>query len=174
MKEAYANMREFWLDVRNLENKNGIPTLGDDKICIAGVELCMLDNNNDPKNILIAASVLGDASMYFENNSKSGLGGFLGGGADEASKELKSAAKNMLKEAASRTKDMLPSINILPPQEIPGKVTLFALSADKGFYMHQDVNILAKSNMPFHKFYAFSQQMISAFRKQQEDTAPSK
>lgn len=171
MKEAYANMRNFWLDVKNLENKHGIPTMGEDNICIAGIEFCMLDNNNEPKNIFIAASVLGDASMYFENNSKSGLGGFLGGGAGAASEELKTAAKSMLKEASLRTKEMLPSKLILPPQEIPGKVTLFAISADKSFYMHQDINILTRPHSPFHKFYAFSQQMISSFRKQQETLA---
>ena len=38
MNKAYENMRNFWLDVKNLENRKGIMELGADKISVAGVK----------------------------------------------------------------------------------------------------------------------------------------
>ena len=43
MKQAYKNMRDFWLDVKNLENRKGIIEIGPDKICVAGIEMVFLD-----------------------------------------------------------------------------------------------------------------------------------
>ncbi len=39
MNKAYENMRNFWLDVKNLESRKGIMELGPDKISVAGVEM---------------------------------------------------------------------------------------------------------------------------------------
>ena len=32
MKQAYMNMRNFWLDVKNLENRKGVIEIGPDEI----------------------------------------------------------------------------------------------------------------------------------------------
>ena len=99
MNKAYETMRGFWLDVNNLQHKKEVPLLGDKKICVAGVEMAAQDPKGGIKNVLIAASSLGNASVYFENNSPSGLGGFTGGAAsgpvrDKALRLMQAAAKS--------------------------------------------------------------------------------
>ena len=43
MNKAYETMRGFWLDVKNLQHKKEVPQLGEQKICIAGVEMAAKD-----------------------------------------------------------------------------------------------------------------------------------
>ena len=43
MKQSYKNMRDFWLDVKNLENRKGVMEIGPDKISVAGVEMAVPD-----------------------------------------------------------------------------------------------------------------------------------
>ncbi len=92
MTSAFENMRAFWLDSNNFKNKDNQET---PLASVCGKEFCMLDHYQKPKKVFIAASYLGNASMYFENNSKSGIGGFIGNN----SKEIKNAAFEFLKEA---------------------------------------------------------------------------
>ena len=94
MTSAFENMRNFWLDIENFKNKD---SKEQPALCVCGIEFCMLDHYQKPKKVFIAASYLGNASMYFENNSKSGIGGFIG----ENSKQVKQAAFNFLKEVLS-------------------------------------------------------------------------
>ena len=74
MKQSYKNMRDFWLDVKNLENRKGVLEVGPDKISVAGVEMAVPDGDS-VKYLFLATNSLGDSSLYFENNSKSGIGG---------------------------------------------------------------------------------------------------
>ena len=121
MNKAYENMRGFWLDVKNLENRKGIMELGADKISIAGVEMPVADGQN-VKYLLIATNSLGDSSLYFENNSKSGLGGMIGGHGNEKLQEI---AAHMLAHASKLTGQMEKSAQL--PAAEPGNITLFAV-----------------------------------------------
>ena len=69
MKQSYKNMRDFWLDVKNLENRKGVIEVGADKISVAGVEMSFEDGT-ETKHLFLATNSLGDSSLYFENNSK--------------------------------------------------------------------------------------------------------
>ena len=72
MNKAYQNMRNFWLDAKNMENRKGAIEIGPEKIIAAAVEMTLADGAQQ-KHLLIATNSLGDSSLYFENNSKSGL-----------------------------------------------------------------------------------------------------
>ncbi len=161
MNESYKNMRNFWLDVKNLENKAGVKGIGKDDICIAGCEFALNDNDNNLKNIIIAGSVLGDSSIYYENNSPSGIGGMLGGG--EKAKEI---TLKMLNEAALVTQDMQQTAELAIPEE-EGKVTLFAISKEKLFYIVIPTSFASDPQNKFYKFYAYTQQLVSAFKEAQ-------
>ena len=165
MNNAYKNMRGFWLDVNNLENKQGLKGIGKDDILVAGLEYCMKDNDGKLKNIILAASVLGDASLYFENNSPSGLGGMVG----KNHEAVKKAALNFINEGANMIDKMMPS-DILPEPEDPVKITLFIINKSKTFYTTLDELAARNIQNPFYKFYAYSQQLISAFRQEEEIT----
>ena len=102
MKQAYLNMRNFWLDVKNLENRKGVIEIGPDKISVAGIEMALPDGD-EIKHLFLATNSLGDSSLYFENNSKSGLGGVIGGHGHEA---LQEAAARMLAHASKLTGEM--------------------------------------------------------------------
>ncbi|MDR0953311.1 MAG: hypothetical protein LBM71_03880 [Elusimicrobiota bacterium] len=169
MSEAYNNMRAFWLDVSNLENKHGLQAVGKDEILIAGTEFCMKDHNGQAKNILIAGSVLGDASMYFENNSKSGIGGFLGGGSQKA----RDLTAKLLGEAAKLSGEMMQADTLKLPSE-PAKITLFAVSKKTIFYVEVEALQISRHDNPFYNFFAYTQQLISVFREQEEAAAKAK
>lgn len=156
-------MRDFWLDITNLENKSAVKGAGKEEILIAGIEYCMQDHNGQLKNIIVAASVLGNASIYFENNSPAGIGGMTGSN----SPELKKAISNFIEEGSKLTSDMMPS-DTLPEPTKPEEITLFVINAKKIFYTK--VQELSARNIqnPFYKFYAYSQQLISVFRKSEE------
>lgn len=163
MNESYKNMREFWLDVKNLENKAGVQGIGKDAICIAGCEFALKDNADILKNIFIAGSVLGDASLYFENNSPAGIGGMLGGG-----QKAKDIALKMINEAALLTADLQQAPTLAIPEE-EDKVTLFAISKEKLFYITIPSDFARDPHNKFYKFYAYSQQLISAFSEAQAE-----
>lgn len=162
MTSAFENMRNFWLDIENFKNKDNqeMPA-----ICVCGIEFCMLDHYQKPKKVFIAASHLGNASMYFENNSKSGIGGFIGNN----SKEIKEASFNFLKEAQLCQKNMQKQDSLPLPTEI-GKITLFLIGKEGLFtYTEKEESLRDKNNL-FYKFYAASQNLIGVFRSQQENT----
>jgi hypothetical protein len=168
MNEAYKNMRGFWLDAENVENKKGVKGAGKDDIYIAGVEFSMPDHDGRVKNIIVAASVLGDASMYFENNSKSGIGGFIGGGED--AKKITAA---LLREAAALAPSMQSSKELNIPSE-PGKVTLFAVTKGKIFFVERTAAEVSAKENDFFKFFSYTQQLISAFRAQDDKAHKAK
>lgn len=158
MNTAYKNMRDFWLDAKNLENKKGVPTAGEYDICIAGVEMAMRDEQGYVKNLLVAGSTLGDSSMYFENQSESGLGGFLGN--DKA----KDVALKMIAEAAKMPGQMEPSQG-LPELKDTEHVLLFAVSKDGRVFRKELLEKDARNpENPFYPFFAYSQQLIGVFR----------
>ena len=126
MNKAYDTMRAFWLDVKNLQHKQDVPQLGAQKVCVAGVEMAAVDAKGALKHILIAASSLGNASIYFENNSPSGIGGFTGGSSSGAIYEK---AQQLLKQAAQSAEQLTPAAT-LPVQDNPKQVTLFTVSID--------------------------------------------
>lgn len=159
MNNAYKNMRGFWLDITNLESKQDLKAEGKAEILVAGLEYCMQDNEGKIKNILLAASVLGNASLYFENNSPAGIGGMIG----ENNEAVKQAALNFIKAGAEMTDKMMPS-SVLPEPEQVNKVTLFAISRQQTFFITLDELAARDSQNPFYKFYAYSQQLIGAFR----------
>lgn len=160
MTSAFENMRNFWLDIENFKNKDNqeMPAT-----CICGIEFCMLDHYQKPKKVFIAASYLGNASMYFENNSKSGIGGFIGNN----SKEIKEAAFNFLKEAQLCQKNMTKKDSLPLPTET-GKITLFTIGKEGLFTYTENEESLRNQNNLFYKFYAASQHLIGVFRLQQD------
>lgn len=160
MTSAFENMRNFWLDIDNFKNKDNqeMPA-----ICVCGIEFCMLDHYQKPKKVFIAASYLGNASMYFENNSKSGIGGFIGNN----SKEIKEAAFNFLKEAQECQKNMAKTETLPLPTET-GKITLFTIGKEGIFTFTENEDSLRNQNNLFYKFYAASQHLIGVFRLQQD------
>lgn len=171
MKQSYKNMRDFWLDVKNLENRKGVIEVGADKISVAGVEMSFEDGT-ETKHLFLATNSLGDSSLYFENNSKSGLGGMIGGHGHEA---LQNAAAHMLAHAAKLT-DKMTAANAgseLPAPSAPGMVRLFAVSKDKLFYAEDAEENLRKPENQFYPFFAYSQQTLGFFRSQEEQ-APTK
>lgn len=167
MKQAYKNMRGFWLDVKNLENRNGIMELGADKICVAGVEMAVADDAQ-VKHIFVATNSLGDSSLYFENNSPSGIGGFIGGH-DNA--PLQDAAARMLAHASKLTGKMqrVSLSEELPPPTGAGQVRLFAVSKENLFHIELTEQDARKTDNLFYPFFAYSQQVIGFFRTQQTD-----
>ena len=160
MTSAFENMRAFWLDIDNFKNKDNqeMPA-----ICVCGIEFCMLDHYQKPKKVFIAASYLGNASMYFENNSKSGIGGFIGNN----SKEIKEASFNFLKEAQLCQKNMAKTETLPLPTET-GKITLFTIGKEGIFTFTENEESLRDKNNLFYKFYMASQHLIGVFRLQQD------
>lgn len=165
MKPSYINMRNFWLDMTNLENRRGILELGPDRIAVAGVEMALTDGT-ERKHLFLATNSLGDSSLYFENNSKSGLGGMIGGHGNEA---LQTAAAKMLAHASKLTAHMsaLPAGSALPPPSAEGNVRLFAVSKEKLFHTELKETDARKAENPFYPFFAYSQQVLGFFRAQE-------
>lgn len=171
MKQSYKNMRDFWLDVKNLENRKGVLEVGPDKISVAGVEMAMADGDSI-KYLFLATNSLGDSSLYFENNSKSGIGGVIGGYGHDA---LQDAAARMLAHASKLTGQMtaLASGAELPPPSSPDMVRLFAVSKDKLYHIELEESAARNPENDFYPFFAYSQQAIGFFRQQQA-SAPAK
>ena len=171
MKKAYINMRNFWLDVKNLENRKGVIEIGPDQICVAGIEMAILDGS-EMKHLFLATNSLGDSSLYFENNSKSGLGGFIGGHGRE---DLQNAAAHMLAYASKLTSQMtaLPAGSDLPAPSADGYVRLFAVSKKKLFHIEMPQSQLRDPQHPFYPFFAYSQQTLGFFRKQEAAASSS-
>lgn len=163
MNKAYQNMRGFWLNVKNLENRKGIMELGVDKISIAGVEMPIPDGQA-VKYLLIATNSLGDSSLYFENNSKSGLGGMIGGHGNEKLQEI---AAHMLAHASKLTGQMEKSVQL--PAAEPGNITLFAVAKDQIFYKELPEAQARDPQNPFYPMFAYSQQLVGAFRAQTQE-----
>lgn len=172
MKQAYINMRNFWLDVKNLENRKGVIEIGADKISVAGIEMAMSDGT-DTKHLFLATNSLGDTSLYFENNSKSGLGGVIGGHGHEA---LQEAAARMLAHASKLTGKMtgVAAGAELPPPSSAEKVCLFAVSKEKLFYTELAESELRNPENDFYPFFAYSQQTLGFFRQQEMSASPEK
>ena len=165
MNTAYQTMRDFWLDVKNLEHKKEVPQLGAQKICVAGVEMAAKDDKGQVKHFIIAASSLGNASVYFENNSPSGIGGFTGGAESGPVHEKVTA----LMQAASLAAEKLPVVQTLAVQNNPQRVTLFTVSGE-GQIRAQDI-AEQEVRSPAHAlygFFAYTQQLLGAFRSVQE------
>ena len=164
MNKAYANMRRFWTDIQNLENRKGVIEVGPAHIAVAGIEMALADGPVT-KHLMLATNSLGDSSFYFENNSKSGLGGIIGGHGNEA---LQTAAAHMLGHASKLTDHMqaLPAGSELPPPSAVGMVRLFAVAKDKLFHTELPEEELRKPENPFYPFFAYSQQTIGHFRNQ--------
>ncbi|WP_424245722.1 hypothetical protein Dip510_000659 [Elusimicrobium posterum] len=162
MKESYKNMRDFWLEPANLMPKNEkLPFLGEKRICIAGIEFAMADHEGVLKNIFIAGSSLGDASMYFENNSASGIGGFIGG---LGNPRVKEASIAMLKIAGDMAHKMT-EVKELPKIDKAGEFIFFAIAVDH-IYINKvaeaDIN---KTEHEFFKFFAETQNILIGFRE---------
>lgn len=169
MNNAYKNMRSFWLDANNFKDKRELKGIGKDGVIIAGLEYCMKDNNGSLKNIFLAASVLGNASLYFENNSPAGIGGMIG----ENSDIIKKSALNFINAGAEMTDKMMP-VSSLPEPKDPMRITLFTLSEKQTFYIELEELAARNTQNPFYKFYAYSQQLISAFRQMGEQAKEQK
>ena len=169
MKQSYANMRNFWLDIKNLENRKGIIEIGPDRIAVAGIEMALADGTVT-KHLFLATNSLGDSSLYFENNSKSGLGGTIGGHGNEA---LQTAAAHMLAHASKLTACMQcePAGTMLPAPSKPGWVRLFAASKEKMFHAEFEETQLRDPQHPFYPFFAYSQQTLGFFRTQGAHTS---
>lgn len=153
-------MRDFWLDVKNLENRKGVMELGPDHISIAGVEIPVKDVLG-VKYVFVATNSLGDSSFYFENNSKSGIGGMIGGHGNEKLQEL---AAHMLAHASKLTGKMNKGTQLPSPAE--GNVQLFAVNKDTIFYMELPEAQARNPENEFYPVFAYSQQVIGAFKDQ--------
>lgn len=165
MNTAYKNMRAFWLDVKNLANRKGVIEIGADKISVAGLEMAFLDGET-LKHIFVGTNSLGDSSLYFENNSPSGIGGIIGGHGNE---KLQQAAARMLAYASKLTAQMksVPAGGELPALTSGNDVCLFAVSADKLFFVHLPESEARKPENPFYPMFAYSQQVLGFFKEQQ-------
>lgn len=163
MNKAYENMRKFWLDVKNLENRKGVMELGPDGISVAGVEMPVVQENG-VKYLLTATNSLGDSSLYFENNSTSGLGGMIGGHGNEKMQEI---AARMLAHASKLTGRMSKGTELPPPDA--GMVRLFAVSKNQIFHTQLPESEARRPENPFYPFFAYSQQLIGAFREQTQN-----
>lgn len=169
MNKAYETMRGFWLDAKNLLHKREVPALGDHKICVAGVEMAATDDRGGVKNLMAAASSLGNASMYFENHSASGLGGFTGGA---SSGPVRDKALRLM-QAAAEAAGKLDAVASLPQQKDPSRVTLFAVSADGRIFAKELAESQARDPQnELYPFFAYTQQLIGAFREEQQPSAP--
>ncbi len=171
MNNAYQTMKAFWLDVKNLQHKKEVPQLGTQKICVAGVEMAALDANGAIKHLMIAASSLGNASVYFENNSPSGIGGFTGGTSGPVHEKA-----NLLLQQAAAVADKLPVVPKLQEQQDVKRITLFTASGN-GELRAQDIAEAEVRNPahPLYAFFAYTQQVLGAFRTEQaaaQKTAP--
>lgn len=165
MNKAYEAMRGFWLDAKNLMHKKEVPALGERKICVAGVEMAALDDRGGVKNLMVAASSLGNASLYFENNSASGLGGFTGGA---SSGPVRDKALRLMQAAAAAASKLEP-VPSLPAQTDPSRVTLFAVSADGSVFAKELEEAQAREPQnELYPFFAYTQQLIGAFREEQQ------
>lgn len=168
MNKAYEAMRGFWLDVNNLQHKKEVPMLGGKEICVAGVEMAARDTKGGIKNLIIAASSLGNASVYFENNGPSGLGGFTGG---SSSGPVRDKALRLM-QAAAQAADKLTAVERLEPQQDPQSVTLFAVSGQGQIYAASLKETDARNPQgAFYAFFAYTQQLLGAFRSEQEKCA---
>lgn len=170
MNNAYQTMKAFWLDVKNLEHKKEVPQLGPQKICVAGVEMAAVDEKGAVKNLLIAASSLGNASVYFENNSPSGIGGFTAGNAGPVHEKAQ-----LLMQTAAQAAEQLPAVPALPIQQNPEMVTLFTVSGTGQIRALQMKESQARQPQNiWYPFFAYTQQLLGAFRTQQEQAAEKK
>lgn len=171
MNKAYENMRAFWLDAKNLENSKGIIEIGPDKIVTAGVEMALADGLV-VKHLLIATNSLGDSSLYFENNSKSGLGGMIGGHGNEP---LQEAAAHMLAYGSKLTAQMtkISAGQLLPAPSKAGNICLFAVSKQYIFYKELPEQELRNPDNAFYPMFAYSQQVIGLFKTQEAQQPPS-
>ncbi len=164
-------MRAFWLDAKNLDNRKGVIEIGPEKIVSAGVEMALADGNKI-KHLLIATNSLGDSSLYFENNSQSGLGGMIGGHGNEP---LQEAAAHMLAYAGKLTEQMekVPATQPVPAPSRAGQVCLFAVSKEQIFYKEIPEQELRNPEHAFYPMFAYSQQVISLFKTQEMQRPPS-
>lgn len=171
MNKAYENMRAFWLDAKNFDNRKGIIEIGPEKIVAAGVEMALADGETI-KHLLIATNSLGDSSLYFENNSKSGLGGMIGGHGNEP---LQEAAAHMLAYGGKLTAQMvkIPATQPMPTSLRAGQVYLFAVSKQYIFYKELPEQELRNPDNPFYPMFAYSQQVIGLFKAQETQQPPS-
>ncbi len=171
MKQSYVNMRNFWLDIKNLENRKGVIEIGPDAIAVAGIEMALADGTNT-KHLFLATNSLGDSSLYFENNSKSGLGGMIGGHGNEA---LQNAAAHMLAHASKLTGHMqaVAAGTALPAPSANGNVRFFAVSKDKLFHTELPETDARNPANLFYPFFAYSQQTLGFFRTQQTQATDS-
>ncbi len=159
-------MRAFWLDANNMQSRKGVIEIGPEKIVAAAVEMAMPDGEQ-LKHLLITTNSLGDCSLYFENNSKSGLGGLIGGHGNEP---LQEAAAHMLAYAAKLTAQMtkVPAGDKVPPPSQTGQVCLLAVSNDAVFYKEMPEKEARNPENPFYPMFAYSQQVIGLFKTQQQ------
>ncbi len=171
MNKAYENMRAFWLDAKNVDNRKGVIEIGPEKIVAAGVEMA-LDDAGTMKHLLIATNSLGDSSLYFENNSQSGLGGMIGGHGNEP---LQEAAAHMLAYAGKLTEQMekVPAHRPAPAPSRAGQVCLFAVSKEQVFYKEIPEQELRNPENTFYPMFAYSQQVIGLFKTQKMQRPPS-
>ena len=171
MNSAYQNMRNFWLDAANVETKHGVLEIGPDKIVSAGVEMALADGNQI-KHLMVATNSLGDSSMYFENNSKSGLGGLIGGHTNE---KLQEAAARMLAYGSKLTGQMtkITAGGNIPAPASAGQVVLWAVSKTALFYIQLAEESARQPENPFYPLFAYSQQVIGLFQTQDNSQAPA-
>jgi len=163
MNTAYRNMRNFWLHESIADRKADFPVLGQNQISIAGAEFCMYDGHNIIKNIFTAASTLKDASLYFENNSPSGLGGIIGLPDRE---DLRAPLTAML-DAAAKISGRMDIVKTLPPAKV-FYTTFFAVSKKHLYAIQLSNDECMRKNAPFGRFFITAQNMISAFRTADE------
>ena len=171
MNKAYENMRAFWLDAKNMVTRKEVIEIGPDKIVAAAVEMVFPDGER-LKHILVATNSLGDSSLYFENNSKSGLGGQIGG---HDNQKLQETAAYMLAYAGKLAAQMikLPVEAVVPSPSKTGQVCLMAVSKENIFYREFAETDLRKPDHPFYPMFAYSQQVIGLFG-QQEPQQPAR
>lgn len=172
MNIAYQKMRAFWLDASNMQNKHGLPEIGPDKIVAAGVEMA-LEDGAKIKHLLVATNSLGDSSLYFENNSPSGLGGMIGG---HQNQPLQETAAHMLAYAAKLAKDMraVPSSKEFPVLCQGQQICLWALSCKNIFYKEMQQTDARNPDNPFYPMFAYSQQVIGLFKAQEAGSKPDR
>ena len=159
MKKAYQLKRLFWHNPKNFDKPN-IRCYGTDGIIVSGVEFILCDSKGQPKNIFIAVNSLGDNQMYYEENTKTGLGNIHG----DKTKIFDNITCSILNETSELT-DNMDQCKHLPRCPKLNFVNFYALSRKEKFYKTLTYREIHLREHPYYPLYIYFRQLLDEMRK---------
>lgn len=159
MNEAYRKQRLFWHHIDSFD-KPGNKTYGEDDIMLAGIEFSLCDSKGTPRNIFIAANTCWESIMYYENNTKLGIGCLRGDG----SQIFINIISSILNQAADLTYNMDSYKRLPNPPEL-SFVTFFAIGRKENFYKTLTYNEIHSREHPYYPLYVYLRQLLNEMRK---------